>query len=30
MPASLTMTSGAELRYVAGLLRKAAARDLTR
>lgn len=30
MPASLTMSSGAELRYVAGLLRKAAARDLTR
>ena len=30
MPASLSMTSGAELRYVAGLLRKAAARDLTR
>jgi hypothetical protein len=30
MPASVSMKSGAELRYVAGLLRKAAARDLTR
>ncbi len=30
MPASLSMSSGAELRYVAGQLRKAAARDLTR
>lgn len=30
MPASLSISSGAELRYVAGLLRKAAARDLTR
>jgi hypothetical protein len=30
MPASLSISSGVELRYVAGLLRKAAARDLTR
>lgn len=30
MPASLSISSGAELRYVAGQLRKAAARDLTR
>lgn len=30
MVASVSMSSGVELRYVAGLLRKAAARDLTR
>ncbi len=30
MPASLGITGGVELRYVAGQLRKAAARDLTR
>lgn len=30
MVASVSMPSGVELRYVAGLLRKAAARDLTR
>lgn len=30
MSASLTITGGAEMRYVAGKLRKAAARDLTR